>query len=420
MKSSNIITLLLFSTLTAGCGGGGGADTPPPPAPANSGGGGSSPVTGTGSNVLAVTVNDPANPNKPTVSVTVCTPGTSNCQTIDNILLDTGSYGLRIFKQFAQNLSLPQVNVVSGPLAECTTFADGSGEWGPVRIADVVLGGETASNVPIQVIDANYFPGAIPRACQSPNVTNLDQDPGSVGFNGILGVGLFASDCGQGCADSAHNSVYYTCSGSRCVGASVPVASQVQNPVALLEQDNNGVIVQMPPVSPGGMRSVTGQLILGIGTRSNNAPSGVTAYPADSNGEFTTVFNGATLPTSFIDSGSNGLFFNDPASLLPLCSSPDQGWFCSQYQGSRPTEQELTATNRGSDGLPSGFVKFSVGNATELFNSASNSVFSELGGSAPPGSGFDWGLPFFFGRSIYVGIEGGKSSTLGSGPYWAY
>lgn len=399
----------------AGCGGSGGSSTPQN----NSGGGGTSGGTGAGSNVLAITVNDPTfndptYPNKPTVTVTVCTPATTNCQTINNILLDTGSYGLRIFKQTLLNVSLSQVNVASGPLAECVTYADGFGDWGSVMTADVELGGETASNVPIQVIDATYFAGAIPFACQPRNVVGLDQNPSSAGYNGILGVGLFASDCGQGCASSADNGLYYTCSGSNCVGAAVPVASQVQNPVALLRQDNNGVIVRLPTVPWGGLPSVNGQLILGIDTRPNNSAAGVTAYPADINGEFTTDFNGATLSNSFIDSGSNGLFFNDPTSMLLLCSSPDQGWYCP------PQLQSLTATTTGATGSPSVPVIFSIGNATNLFNSASNSVFAELGGSAPPGSGFDWGLPFFFGRSVFVGIEGGKSSTLGSGPYWAY
>jgi hypothetical protein len=34
--------------------------------------------------------------NQPYVSVTLCAPGTSNCQTIDHVLVDTGSVGLRI------------------------------------------------------------------------------------------------------------------------------------------------------------------------------------------------------------------------------------------------------------------------------------------------------------------------------------
>jgi hypothetical protein len=44
-------------------------------------------------------------------------------------------------------------------------------------------------------------------------------------------------------------------------------------------------------------------------------------------------------------------------------------------------------------------------------------VFADIGGSFP--SGFDWGLPFFFGRNVHVGLEG-TVSILGTGPYWAY
>lgn len=410
MKLNKNLPLLLFVVSMASCGGGGGSST----SPTNPGGGGNGGSGGTGaaSNVLDITVDDPSYPNKPAVSVTVCSPGTSNCQTINNILLDTGSYGLRIF-QAPLNVSLSQVTVDSAPLAECITFGDGSGDWGPVQTADVVLGGETAPNAHIQVIDASYFAGAIPAACKPPNVVSLDQSPSSAGFNGILGVGLFANDCGQGCTGTANNGIYFTCSGSSCVGTTVPLASQVQNPVALLGQDNNGVVVQLPSVPLGGVKSVTGQLILGIGTRSNNTPSNATTYPADIVGEFTTVFNGATLPNSFIDSGSNGLFFNAPASLFPPCSSPDQGWYCPS------STQDNSATTIGATGSPSGLVTFQIGNAANLFNNGSNGAFADLGGPAPAGLGFDWGLPFFFGRTVFVGIEG-KSSTLGSGPYWAY
>ena len=56
---------------------------------------------------------------------------------------------------------------------------------------------------------------------------------------------------------------------------------------------------------------------------------------------------------------------------------------------------------------------------TNLFSS-SNNVFIELGGT---GASFDWGLPFFMGKSVYAGIEGtNRPSSFGTGtyPYWAY
>jgi hypothetical protein len=33
--------------------------------------------------------------------------------------------------------------------------------------------------------------------------------------------------------------------------------------------------------------------------------------------------------------------------------------------------------------------------------------------------GFDWGLPFFFGRTIYTAIEN-QSTPAGAGPYVAF
>jgi hypothetical protein len=58
---------------------------------------------------------------------------------------------------------------------------------------------------------------------------------------------------------------------------------------------------------------------------------------------------------------------------------------------------------------------FQIGNASSLFSSPNN-VFIELGGTD---TSFDWGLPFFLGRNVYVGIEE-RTSGLGTGPYWAY
>jgi hypothetical protein len=321
---------------------------------------------------------------------------------INDLLLDTGSFGLRIFAQ-ALNVTLLPVGTGSGSLAECVQFADGSSLWGPVRTANVIMGNEPAVQVPIQVVDASF-------GTRSSGCLSSEASPASAAFNGILGVGLFPQDCGALCTASVNNNIYFACNGSVCSGTTVPLTSQVHNPVALLPRDNNGVLVKLPNVPLGGAASVTGTLVLGIGTQSNNTPSAVTAYPANGAGDFTTIFNGITLNNSFIDSGSNALFFNAPPSLLPSCPSPNNAFYCPA------ATTLLSATNRGAVGSPSGTVFFQIGNLNTLLGSG-NMVFSNIGGGGF--GGFDWGMPFFYGRNVYIGIQG-TSSVLGSGPYWAY
>ena len=361
-------------------------------------------------NVMPITVNGSlcsadSYLNKPCVSLTVCTPGTSTCQTIDDILLDTGSYGLRVFKQ-ALTVTLSQVTGASGSIAECVQFGDGSSLWGPVQTAGIILADEPAIQVSIQVVDSSF-------GTRSAGCSNADTSPAAAGFNGILGVGLFTEDCGATCANSTSNGLYYACNGTTCNGTTVSVASQVRNPAALLPRDNNGVILQLPAVALGGTSSVNGTLLLGIDTQSNNVPDAVTVYSANASGVFTTQFSGRTYSQSFIDSGSNGLFFTPPSgSQLTTCSPPYTAWFC-------PTSTlSLTATTFGASGSPSGSVPFSIGNIRSLTANPSLNVFAEIGGTFSTVA-FDWGLPFFFGKTVIVGYEGAASS-IGPGPYWAY
>lgn len=70
----------------------------------------------------------------------------------------------------------------------------------------------------------------------------------------------------------------------------------------------------------------------------------------------------------------------------------------------------------GAFGSASGSVSFQIGNFADLINS-SNFVFSDIGGTEV--GNFDWGLPFFFGKKVFMGIDG-TASSLGTGPYWAY
>jgi hypothetical protein len=371
---------------------------------------GSGAAAAAGANVMPITVNgslcssstSSGYYNKPCVSVTLCNPDGSGCLTVNDILLDTGSYGLRIFKAAISGLSLSQVASGSGSLAECVQFADGSALWGPVQLAQVQLGSETPVQIPIQVIDASF--GSLPRAC-----SGADATPGAAGFTGILGVGVLAQDCGSDCVGSSGNGMYYRCSGTKCSGTAVSLANQVPNPVASLDQDNNGVMVQLPSAIPGGVTALSGSLVLGVGTRANNTAT-PTVLPADSSGDFSALFQGVTS-TSFLDTGSNGLFIpnEDPADL-PTCPGTENAWYCPAGT------KTLSAIDTGALGSPSVSLSFTVGNFISLTGS-SNMVFQELAGTSD--FGFDWGLPFFLGRSVFVGLEG--TTGLGStGPYVAF
>jgi hypothetical protein len=395
-----------------GCGGGG----------SNINNGGNNTIAGPANNVLTMSAgNSTQNPagiaNGAFASVTICQPGSSNCATIGGMLVDTGSTGVRILSSvLPSGFTLPQQNDSGGnPIVECLQFGDGF-TWGPVKTADVTLSGEKAGSVPIQIIaDPNFT--TVPASCTNaavPGGVGNENTVALLGSNGILGVGNFLQDCGPACTVSgaANPGVYFSCPASGCVVTTQALAQQVAHPVAMFAADNNGVIIQLPSVPAGGSVSSTGSLVFGIGTQSNNALNGATVFMLDANGDFTTVFKGTSFPGSFVDSGSNGIFFLDSTTTgLPMCAAPNTSFYCPA------STQNLTATNQGTNGT-SANIPFSVVNANSVLTS-SNPNFLIPGLSAPNPGSFDWGLPFFFGRNVFVAIEG-KSTPGGTGPYTAY
>jgi Protein of unknown function (DUF3443) len=373
--------------------------------------------------------------NVPFVTIKVCVPGsTTECQTIDHVTVDTGSSGLRIVSTVL-NISLPQANDSSGnPLAECLVFLDGY-VWGPVATADIYVAGEKASNVPVQITIPDAGPPSVPSSCSSQNPPmgggNEGDTVNDFGANALIGMGLFQQDCGRGCTsqNSSPPNVYYDCPASGCSqnGVFVTLAQQVANPVVGFATDNNGVLVQFPSVPDGGSATANGFVIFGIGTESNNALGGSMVYTVPDTGSnagnFTTTFNGTAYSDSFIDSGSNGLLFLSAATAgIATCPSPNQFWYCP---ATSPTN--FTATNQGSTGQTGPTTHFSIENADNLFNT-NNTTFSTLGGPSITGGGscasnpncfFDWGLPFFFGRDVFVAIENLNAAGV-TGPYVAY
>jgi hypothetical protein len=361
----------------------------------------------TGPNVIPVQAGSSCGGyvNEPCVTLIICEPGSDRCQSIPRILLDTGSYGLRLFKSVV-TLNLPTKTSNSGELAQCVGYLDGTSHWGPVKMADVHMGDDQASNLEIQIIDSNYR--TVP-----PDCTNPETGPDVAGYNGILGVGALIQDCGEPCTSLPQNRIYFSCQGATCNPTSVPISEQVSNPVVFLSQDNNGLIVQMPPIASSGEVSAIGSLVLGIGTRDNNRIANVHVLPADSKGNFKTLFEGRLISTAFIDSGSNAFYF-PPTNLLSNCPADSvvSQFFCPSGLTT------VSATMEGANGSPFVGVQFQITSAAAIAVADDGKwLFDNLGGPQP--SEFDWGLPFFFGRSVHVGIEN-RTSPLGTGPYWAF
>jgi Protein of unknown function (DUF3443) len=386
------------------------------PACGGGGGGSSSSKSSSSANTAALVVNAGPSGNYANglfATVTVCAPGTSNCQAIGGVLVDTGSFGLRVLSSVLSSTlssALVQEKDSSGnSVVECAHFSDGV-IWGPVKTADVKMAGETAGSIPIEVIGDPAF-STVPSDCTSAGapVETLQ----SLGANGILGIGNFIQDCPACVPGTTSNAnFYYSCAGSSCQVTTVSLAQQVQNPVASFATDNNGVIVELPAVSAS-TSTLSGSLIFGIGTESNNALGNAHVLTLDpSTGNISTTFKGQTYSNAaFLDSGSNAYFFLDATTTgIPTCPSPDTGFYCPS------SVQMLSATNIGANNA-STTVSFSIGNADALFATGTDNVFPTLGG---PNAGlFDWGLPFFYGRNVYVAIVG-ASTPGGTGPYWAY
>jgi hypothetical protein len=392
------------------------------------GSGGTSGIAAPADNVAEVSV-DFGLPNIGYVNglfatVTVCVPGTSQCQTIDHVLVDTGSTGLRLL-QSVVTLSLPAWTDDSGvALAQCTQFVS-SFTWGALWSADLRIAGEQANNLAIQLIDESAYP--VPSDCTGTSSNTAD----TLGSNGIIGVGSFLQDCGAACAApvgsrSANPGMYYACSSTKkggCQAAAVPVSKQLWNPVALFSQDNNGTIIELPAVAAAGAASVTGALVFGIGTRDNNGLGQATVLPLDGAGTFLTRYpaNGNNS-LAFVDSGSNAIYFLDSGTTrIPACTGSYSYFYCPS------STKSLSATNQDVNGLVTMTVNFSIANAKTLLARQANVVFGNLGGpSITPSSGgtgmgayFDWGLPFYFGRNVFTSIEG-QSTPLGTELFVAF
>jgi Protein of unknown function (DUF3443) len=374
--------------------------------------------------------------NRPYVTVKVCVPGSTTCANVDHVLLDTGSWGLRLVRSVltASGVTLtPSAGGAAGEVSEeCATFSGGA-TWGPVALADVTLAGEVASKVPVQVLDDTNTGASPPAACS--NNGSVHNQVTDLLANGILGVGVFAQDCGAACVSpTTPPNFYYGCAGTApgvCTAENVALASQVTNPVALFAADNNGVIVNLLNLqNANGDATVTGEVIFGLGTQTDNAlpATGLTVLGADpTTGDFTATYSATTVPgttvlPALIDSGTDDYAFADTDPNMATCTAtpPNNaawvGYYCPIV-----APQALSAVNTGatSAAVPSVIsspVPFAIADPNSFVATAT--AFINLGGGQGS-TRFTWGMPFFYGRKIYVGIDQTMSGTL-KGPFYAY
>ena len=238
-----------------------------------------------------------------------------------------------------------------------------------MQSADIKMAGEVASNVPVQSSMIRLF-SVVPSGCTSFGVMETDTLQ-TLGANGILGVGPFAQDCGSRCdqTGAANPGLYYQCASASCTVIAEPLTQQVRNPVALFATDNNGVIIELPGLSsPAG--SLSGSMVFGIGTESNNALGTATVFPLDNNGEFSTAFKGQSYP-AFVDSGSNAFFFLDSEVRIP---EPSTGGFRSFWgaTSSTPSTEKALPAAPG----PIGHIKDSMRRAILDLNGCPRTILS--------------------------------------------
>jgi hypothetical protein len=414
--------------------------------------GGSNNNTATGTTTTAVnnTANVVSNfgPNGSTngivdgifTNVTVCQHGTTTCVTVDNVLVDTGSIGLRLVQGVLGSVTLSQILNNGSPLLECIQYGDTSFSWGPMVLADVQIAGEQASNIPIQLLGATN--DAVPQSCLAmtptgvPNGGNEDT-LATLGANGILGIagnngtgdgeGIF--DCGNFCTTNLSGNPYYTCPNTNCSPTLVTTGVQAANVVAAFSStDKNGFVITFPSVPPTGATTLSGTINFGIGTKTDNAlSSNVTVYALDPCGDLPSLtFNGINYTDTscsgtgnsfggFLDTGSNALFILDANTLSSfgiLDCSNSSSLYCVSAGGTAA----LPSISVLGNGAGSGTILLNIADANRLFTT-NNAVFNDLGGDSvtinpgPLTDFFDFGAPFFFGHTVYVGIGGEAMPT---------
>lgn len=398
--------IVLMTCILAACGGGSSNNTNSNSTP--------SPTQGSNNNINAIPVTVSTGDQHNYLnglygSIVVC--NSSNlCTTVNNVIFDTGSIGVRLVKSaLPVGFLTPDSDGNGGTYSNCGVFASGY-TWGDVASATISLGGLTSSQkVPVHIIGQSNYP--VPSSCSSGNGAAMN-DATSLGSNGIVGIGLFKYDCGATCVNYATTS-YFSCKNGSCSSTKIALNSQLMNPVAAMPAPyNNGNIVSLPTIASTGSKNVNGYIYLGIGNTTNNTISPQSVINTDNNGYINATMNGQSFSQSFIDSGTSVYGITD--SSIPLCTqSGYTNYFCPTSTYSPSIILSNSSKNQNST------VTLTIDNAYNLIQTGNNAFNNIAFDFSSWSSSVDLGLTFFFGKNVATGMEG-SSSNIGSGTYFAF
>lgn len=350
------------------------------------------------------------------ISLTVCIPNTNACQVLDHVFVDTGSTGLRI-NQSMLNIGLMPLSYQGANLYQCMKFGEGY-TFGPIVTADVRIGGENARNIPAQIfndVDHNNVPADCSNGLPFADLNNF-------GAKAIIGVNPYSNP------NNNYTGVY-TCQESTSCNKinnprNIPFKLNI-NPVAAFSKDNNGLILSLPAVTSAESSPLSGYMVFGLDTQNNNrVNSSLVKVLGSPNPDFQVGYfhaNSNSLNDSYaiFDSGYQTYYFYDANMTQCTLPNPDgHSYYCPnsfpQYWNSRISSYDSTSIAGEINAL---IINY------EVTPGLHDTVVPALGEVASQIDNLTiYGLPFFFGKKVYIGLmgESGNQTPLGTGPAWGY
>lgn len=348
--------------------------------------------------------------NRPFINLTVCPVNdTKHCQTINNVLVDSGSSGLRINKSALKAINFAPIMDNNKSVFNCILFGAGY-DIGKMYSVDLYIGGEKGSNIPLQVTDNSDKNSQIAKVCSNYDTipaANLDD----FGASAIIGISVIDSpdksySRAEVCDDSGNN-----CSGIYSSGLNI-------NPLSKFATDNNGVIFSIPKVATALASDVVGTLTFGLNTQSDNTVE---------NGANVQIVHGTASDSwgSFsADNGVNAIFDSGSATINIAKNKHTDIQICT-VNVIRPINifcpANQTAVSIGYGDISSLENQYTLNLMFIDPRTFADNIYivPDFATSSDDPSQEIFGIPAFFGRNIYLQFASANTNTpFGASPAW--